>query len=102
MPRMRAAGCQLVHSWEEAIRLAVTEEVFVIGGAEVYALALPVVDRLYLIRVHAAVPGDAYFPRIPPGDWTVVRHVPQAQDANHDFACTFEDLVRIETAVSRR
>jgi len=42
-------------------------EVVVIGGAQIYALALPRADRLYLTRVHASVEGDAV---LPPVDWT--------------------------------
>ena len=42
-------------------------EAMVIGGAEIYALALPRADRLYITRVHASVEGDAL---LPPVDWT--------------------------------
>lgn len=45
----------MIHGLDEAV---------VIGGAEIYALALPVANRLYMTQVHAEVDGDAYFPQI--------------------------------------
>ena len=42
----------------------------VIGGAEIYGLMLPEVDRMYLTKVHQAVEGDAYFPKYNADDWT--------------------------------
>lgn len=66
-----AAGVKVVHSLDEAIELAEAEtlisgadEVIVMGGAEIYAQALPRADRLYVTLVHAEVEGDAYFPEI--------------------------------------
>lgn len=44
-------------------------EVMVIGGAQVYALALPRADRIYLTEVHAAPVGDVGFPELDPGVW---------------------------------
>ena len=52
-------GCKVVHSLEEALSLfSPEEEVFVIGGAQIYAEALPLADRFYLTRVHHAYEGD--------------------------------------------
>ena len=69
-----ARGVHLVASLDEAILLARSiaeadgvEEAVVIGGAEIYALALPLADRLYLTRVHSSVEGDAFLPAI---DWS--------------------------------
>ncbi len=46
------AGCEVVHSLTEALALfAAEEEVFIIGGAQIYAEALPLADRFYLTRV---------------------------------------------------
>ncbi|MGC8723148.1 MAG: dihydrofolate reductase [Acidobacteriota bacterium] len=41
------------------------EELFVCGGGEIYAQTLPVAQRIYLTVVHAAFPGDAFFPEVP-------------------------------------
>jgi dihydrofolate reductase len=70
------AGVRVVHSLQQAIELAESlalvngfEESLVIGGAEIYALALPQADRLYLTQVHAEVQGDAHFPPLDPAQW---------------------------------
>jgi dihydrofolate reductase len=70
------AGVRVVHSLQQAIELAESlalvngfEESLVIGGAEIYALALPQADRLYLTQVHAEVQGDAHFPPLDPTQW---------------------------------
>lgn len=71
-----AEGCQVVHSLDEALNLAEAqlmvsggEEVIVMGGAEIYAQALPRADRLYVTLVHAEVAGDAVFPAIDFDAW---------------------------------
>ena len=71
-----AEGCSIVHSLDQALTLAESvavidgqEEVIVIGGEQIYQLALPRADRLYLTRVIANISGDAYFPEIDSGDW---------------------------------
>lgn len=58
-------GVQVVHSLEEAIRIAANAgdaEPFIAGGAEIYDHAIHRADRMYLTRVHADVEGDTYFP----------------------------------------
>lgn len=61
-------GATIVHSLDEAIVACDGEdEAFIIGGADIYALALPYVDRIHLTRVHQTIEGDVYFP---PCDWT--------------------------------
>ena len=58
------AEATVAHSLEEALRIGAEEsdEVFVIGGGEIYRQALEYVDRLYLTRIYADFPGDTYFP----------------------------------------
>ncbi len=70
------------------------DEAFVIGGAEVYRLALPRADRLYLTRVHADVTGDAYFPEVDWNAWRLVDSDPQDAGPKDEFACTHEVYVR--------
>ena len=60
-------GCTVVHSLEEAVALfPADEEVFVIGGAQIYAAALPLARKFYLTRVFRAYEGDTRFPN---GGW---------------------------------
>jgi dihydrofolate reductase len=72
-----AAGCRVVHSLADALTAAqAATEVFVIGGAEIYALALPLADRLQFTEVDAAIDGDAYFPDFDRSDWREVSREP--------------------------
>jgi dihydrofolate reductase len=65
-----APGCRVVHSLAGALTAAQgAAEVFVIGGAEIYALALPLAGRLQLTEVDAAIDGDAYFPNYDRSAW---------------------------------
>jgi dihydrofolate reductase len=71
-----AEGIKLVSSLDEAIILGESinlingaEEVMVIGGAQIYAEALDLADRVYLTRVHGQVEGDAYFPALDATSW---------------------------------
>jgi len=65
-----ASGAIVTHSLDEAIsKCGNDDEVFVIGGAELYALALARAGRLYLTLVDADVEGDTYMPQIETGKW---------------------------------
>jgi dihydrofolate reductase len=68
-PDWTEEGAEVVHSVEEALHLANAPHVAVIGGAEVYALFLPLTDRIELTRVHAAPEGDAMFPELDRRKW---------------------------------
>jgi dihydrofolate reductase len=65
-------------------------EVFVIGGAELYRAALPRTDRLYITRVHAVVAGDTHFPLSELHGWRCIESEPHDADAVHDFPFSFE------------
>ena len=65
-----SAGATVVQSMPAAIVAAgATDEIFVIGGAEIYALALPFADRLCLTEIDADVAGDAWFPAFSPAEF---------------------------------
>lgn len=58
------AGVNIIHDLKHYLsNVAKDEEVIVIGGAQIYALAYPFVDRLYITHIHHAYEGDVYFPR---------------------------------------
>lgn len=63
-------GAIVYHTIEPIIELAMTEEVFIIGGAKVFETFLPEADNLYLTRVHVEIPdGDVFFPVWNQRDW---------------------------------
>jgi dihydrofolate reductase len=62
-------GAEVVHDVDEAIRIANAPVVMVIGGAEIYALFLPLADRIELTEVHVDVRGDASIAYPDPAQW---------------------------------
>jgi dihydrofolate reductase len=65
------------------------DELMVIGGSELYALALPLAQRLYLTEVHAQVPGDACFPDWKRDDWVESFREPHGADETNPFDYSF-------------
>jgi dihydrofolate reductase len=68
-------GVRVAHSLDEALGLArsLDGEVFVVGGAQVYELALPLATHQVLTEVDLSPPGDARYPTFPTEDWVEVR-----------------------------
>ena len=72
-----APNCKVFHSVQEAIEDAISsgdEEPFVIGGGQIYQIALDeqLVDRMYLSHIHEEFEGDTYFPDFDEKDWDIV------------------------------
>lgn len=66
-----AEGAVTVHSVDEALKSADSQEVFVIGGGKIYELLLPVADKLYLTEIEAECPdADTYFPSFNKEEYT--------------------------------
>ena len=88
-------GMQAVASVEEAREIALAggaEELCVIGGAEIYALTLPLADRIHLTHVETVVAGaDAFFPSFNADDWRAIARESHPADAKHAFAFEFVD-----------
>jgi len=91
----RAPGCVVVHSLEDALVAADgAAEIFITGGADVYAQTIERAERFYLTRVHANVAGDIYFPAC---DWSAWRETARDRheaDADHAHAYSFITLER--------
>lgn len=88
-------GVQIVHDLEAGLALAerqcvadAQDEMMVIGGADIYALALPRATRLYMTLVHASPPGDVYFPEFDLNAWRKVSQEDYSADERHsaDFS----------------
>jgi len=93
----RADGCLIAHSLDEALVLADNDpEIFIIGGAEIYRAALARTNRLYLTRVHAAIPGDTYFPEFDETEWREISRERHERDERHAYAYSFVVLERIK------
>ncbi|WP_284682763.1 dihydrofolate reductase [Chondrinema litorale] len=90
-------GCVVTNSIEEALAHAKSineDEAFIIGGASIYESALDKADKLYLTLVHTEIDGDAFFPEINKNDWEVTNTEKHEKDEKHNYAFTFQTLVR--------
>ncbi|MDE6445475.1 MAG: dihydrofolate reductase [Alistipes sp.] len=88
-------GCDTVHSLAEALALfPADQEVFIIGGAQIYAKALPLARRFYLTRIGHPYQGDTRFPAWDPALWRLVssEHFDRGTDFPYPF--TFETYER--------
>ncbi len=66
------------------------KQVFILGGAGVYALALPLADWLYLTRIEASLGGDTFFPEIDWAQWELYSSESHKADSKNPYSYTFE------------
>jgi len=94
----QAAGCEAVTSLEAALQAtAGVPELMVIGGGEVYRLAWPKADRVYLTRIQADVEGaDTFFPKLEPGQWREVSREEHRADEKNPFDYAFLVFDRVK------
>lgn len=96
--RVPFEGMEAVDSIDAAIALAQADRAVglcVIGGGELYALALPHAAEMHLTHVDTVVAGcDAFFPAFDPAQWRVVARETHAVDEKHAFAFAFVDYAR--------
>lgn len=87
-----AADATVVHDLETAIAIAIDgdeEELFIVGGEEIYRLALPFTHRIYLTRIHAIIEGDTFYPEIDPEIWKEVSRVEHKKDTLNPYDYDF-------------
>lgn len=71
---LQIEGAIMANSVEEAIlkgKSLTREDIFIVGGAEIYALSLPLADQILVTQLHDIFDGDAYFPEIPAESWEI-------------------------------
>lgn len=98
-------GVRLAGSLVTAVDLADRagdDEAFVAGGAEIYALALPLADRIYLTRIEAEFDGDTHFPHLDPAEWTIRSEDSYPASAEFAWPFTFRLLERVPGPVDDR
>lgn len=91
-----APGVETVASLDAACdSLAGEPELMIIGGAQLYEQALPLIDTIHLTRVHCQIEGDAYLPALAPGQWREVAREGRAADGRNAHAMSFITLERV-------
>jgi dihydrofolate reductase len=85
-----ADGCVVVHSLEEALEVAhrADPNPFIVGGEQIYRLALPLADQIYLTRIHHSFEGDRHFPELN-NEWLEVESIEHPTDEKHVHSFTF-------------
>ena len=88
-------GCIVVDSIEKAIALCPeNDDSYVIGGGEIYNLALPLTDIIELTKVHHSFDADAFFPKINKSEWVLVESEENYKDEKHLYDYTYETYIR--------
>lgn len=90
--KYKAVGAEVAHSLAEALDLFpnTNEEIFIIGGAEIYKQFLPIADRLYITHIDAEnKEADSFFPEIIPIAWNEISHQEHKKDSENPFDYTF-------------
>jgi len=83
-----APGCEVFHDFEAVLQLSDIDEMMVIGGAQLYQLALPLADRLYITLIDRDFEGDVFFPDWDEGQWQQTAcetHHDDEQDFDYRF-----------------
>ena len=88
-------GCTIVHSLDEALAACPQdEEVFIIGGGEIYNQSIAKADKIELTRVHTTVEADAFFPEIDEKKWKLNESVFHPKDEKHQYDFVFETWIK--------
>jgi len=85
-------GCEMVNSLEEALKL--DNEIFIIGGGEIYQKSIILADKIFLTRIHVEVDGDTYFPQLSYYDWKMEKCESFQKDEKNQFDYQFINYVR--------
>lgn len=91
----RPEGCIVTDSIEKAIAISPKDEdIYIIGGGEIYNLALPYADKIELTRVHEVFDADAFFPEIDMKEWNLMTEEFHPKDEKHNCDFTFQTYIR--------
>jgi dihydrofolate reductase len=93
-PAWQHEGVEVATSVDAALALIAGHSAFVIGGATLYAAALPIADRIYLTSIHANVDGDTFFPPLPETEWQETSRQPRPKDDKNTYDVDFIVLER--------
>ncbi len=95
----KAEGVTTAFSLDDAIQKAATlatNEIFIIGGGQIYEQSFAIANRIYMTRVHTNIEdADAFFPIIKKDEWQLVFKKDMDQDAKHAFDYSFETFDRL-------
>ncbi|MEW5676924.1 dihydrofolate reductase [Flavobacterium enshiense] len=89
-------GCLVVSSLKKALEICPkSEEVFIIGGGEIYSQSLSITHKIELTRVHTSLEADTFFPELNPKEWKLTFEEFHPKDEKHQFDFTFLTYERV-------
>ncbi len=94
---LKIEGVILAHSVEEAILKAKSisrDDIFIVGGAEIYQLSLPLADQILVTQLHDIFEGDAFFPEISPAIWEVAEQERGVTDEQNAYQFSYITYAR--------
>ena len=93
-PGYQQGGCLVINDLKTALKKACesAEEVFIIGGSELYKTMLPMADAIYLTLINREFQGDTFFPEIDWNDWSEVEREDIEDDPDAAFSYCFLKL----------
>jgi len=83
-------GAEVINNWQKVLELAKKEDIYVIGGANVYKQAIPCADRLYITEVDCSPKGDAFFPEFDKNNWELTSEDKHLKDIANEYNYTFK------------
>ena len=93
---LQIEGCTMAHSLTEAVEMFdSSEEVFIIGGAQIYNQAMPLADRLYLTIIDKEYEGDSSFPEIDYNSWRQISCEKFERGEEFEYPFSFITLERV-------
>ena len=99
-PQFTLENALVSYSLNEALQIAEAgndEEVFIIGGGEIFDISIPIADRVYLTEVHHIANCDTFFPRLKSNEWAISEISCYLADDKDQFAHTFQILNRMQS-----
>jgi len=96
-PFFIASNCLVVHTVEDGLEIARKnneEEVFILGGAQIYELSIPYLDRLYITEIDLEVEGDTFFPQLNMDEWKLVSEDPRKANGKNEHDYNFKIFER--------
>ena len=87
----------VVNSIEKALKVCNDDEnPFIIGGGQIYKLAMEMSDKIELTRVHAEFEADTFFPKINQGEWELINEEKHEIDERHKYSFTYKTYLKIK------
>ena len=86
----------VVNNFEDAIKETGDDEnPFIIGGGQIYKLAMEVGDKIELTRVHKEFKADTFFPKIDENKWRLINEEFNEKDERHQFSFTYKTYIKV-------